>query len=42
MQVPFQIRFHNMAASEAIETRVRERVARLERFFRRCTLVDLI
>ena len=32
MQVPFQIRFHNMAASEAIETRVRERVARLERF----------
>ena len=32
MQVPVQIRFHNMAASEAIETRVRERVARLERF----------
>ena len=32
MQVPCQIRFHNMAASEAIETRVRERVARLERF----------
>jgi hypothetical protein len=32
MQVPLQIRFHNMAASEAIETRVRERVARLERF----------
>jgi ribosomal subunit interface protein len=32
MQVPFQIRFHNMAASAAIEARVRERVARLERF----------
>jgi ribosomal subunit interface protein len=32
MQVPFQIRFHNMAASEAIETKVRDRVARLERF----------
>jgi ribosome-associated translation inhibitor RaiA len=32
MQVPFQIRFHNMAPSEAIETKVRERVARLERF----------
>jgi ribosomal subunit interface protein len=32
MQVPVQIRFHNMAASEAIETKVRERVARLERF----------
>jgi ribosomal subunit interface protein len=32
MQVPIQIRFHNMAASEAIESKVRERVARLERF----------
>jgi ribosomal subunit interface protein len=32
MQVPVQIRFHNMAVSEAIEARVRERVARLERF----------
>lgn len=32
MQVPVQIRFHNMAASEAIETKVRERVARLGRF----------
>ena len=28
MQVPFQIRFHNMAASEAIETKVRERCNR--------------
>jgi ribosomal subunit interface protein len=33
MQVPLQIRFHNMATSDAIEARVRERVARLERFF---------
>ena len=33
MQVPLQIRFHNMASSEAIEARVRERAARLERFF---------
>ena len=32
MQVPSQIRFHNMAASAAIEAKVRERVARLERF----------
>jgi ribosomal subunit interface protein len=32
MQVPLQIRFHNMASSDAIETRVRERVTRLERF----------
>jgi ribosomal subunit interface protein len=32
MQVPLQIRFHNMASSAAIEARVRERVARLEKF----------
>jgi ribosomal subunit interface protein len=32
MQVPLQIRFHNMAASPAIEARVRERVERLRRF----------
>ena len=30
MQVPLKISFHNMASSEAIEARVRERVARLE------------
>ncbi|HET9481617.1 MAG TPA: HPF/RaiA family ribosome-associated protein, partial [Candidatus Polarisedimenticolia bacterium] len=33
MQVPLQISFHNMASSQALEARVRERVARLERFF---------
>jgi ribosomal subunit interface protein len=33
MQMPLQIRFHNMASSDAIEARVRERAARLERFF---------
>ena len=33
MQVPLQIRFHNMASSEALEARVRERAVRLERFF---------
>jgi ribosomal subunit interface protein len=33
MQVPLQIRFHNMASSDAIENRVRERAGRLERFF---------
>jgi ribosomal subunit interface protein len=32
MQVPLQIRFHNLDSSEAIEARVRERVARLQRF----------
>jgi ribosomal subunit interface protein len=31
MQVPLKISFHNMAGSESIEARVRERVARLER-----------
>jgi ribosome-associated translation inhibitor RaiA len=31
MQVPLKISFHNMAGSEGIEARVRERVARLER-----------
>jgi len=33
MQMPLQISFHNMASSAAIEARVRERAARLERFF---------
>jgi ribosomal subunit interface protein len=32
MQVPLQIRFHNMDSSAAIEARVRERVERLQRF----------
>lgn len=31
MQVPLKISFHNMDPSEAMETKVRERVARLER-----------
>jgi ribosome-associated translation inhibitor RaiA len=31
MQVPLKINFHNMARSEALEARVRERVARLEK-----------
>jgi ribosomal subunit interface protein len=33
MQVPLKISFHNMASSEGIEARVRERVARLERLY---------
>ena len=32
MQVPLKISFQNMASSDGIEARVRERVARLERF----------
>lgn len=31
MQVPLKISFHNMETSDAMETRVRERVARLEK-----------
>lgn len=31
VQVPLKVSFHNMASSEGIEARVRERVARLER-----------
>ena len=33
MQVPLQISFHNMAASEALERRVREHWAKLERHY---------
>ena len=31
MQVPLEVNFHNMARSEAMEARVRDRVARLEK-----------
>ena len=37
MTAPLQISFHNIAPSEAIEARVRERVARLERHHKRIT-----
>ena len=40
MQVPLQVRFHNMAASAAIEAKVRERVARLERLSERHHLLS--
>ena len=37
MQTPIQITFKNMAASEAVEARIRERAEDLERFFDRIT-----
>ncbi len=33
MQVPIQITFHQMEHSPAIETRIREKVAKLEHFY---------
>lgn len=33
MDVPLEIRFHNMAPSDAIEARVRERVEKLNRIY---------
>jgi ribosomal subunit interface protein len=35
MQVPLQITFRHMATSEALETRIRERVEELDRYFNR-------
>ena len=37
MQVPVQISFHGLDTSEAVETRIREKVAKLEQFFDRIT-----
>jgi len=37
MQVPVQISFHGLDKSEAVETRIREKVAKLEQFFDRIT-----
>ena len=35
MDVPLEIAFHNLESSAAVETRVRERVAKLEKLFPR-------
>jgi len=35
MDVPLEIAFHNLESSDAVETRVRERVAKLEKLFPR-------
>ncbi|HSV28431.1 MAG TPA: ribosome-associated translation inhibitor RaiA [Candidatus Omnitrophota bacterium] len=37
MQLPLQITFHGIDHSDAVETRVREKVAKLEQFFDRIT-----
>ena len=37
MQVPPQIAFHGVDSSPAVETRIREKVAKLEHFFDRIT-----
>ncbi|MEK9945791.1 MAG: HPF/RaiA family ribosome-associated protein [Alphaproteobacteria bacterium] len=37
METPLQIAFHNMDSSPAIETAIRERVAKLEQFYDRIT-----
>jgi len=37
MQVPVQISFHGIDKSDAVETRIREKVAKLEQFFDRIT-----
>lgn len=37
MQVPVQISFHGLDKSDAVETRIREKVAKLEQYFDRIT-----
>lgn len=37
MQIPVQISFHGLDTSEAVETRIREKVAKLEQYFDRIT-----
>ena len=33
MQIPVQISFHGIDKSDAVETRIREKVSKLEQFF---------
>jgi putative sigma-54 modulation protein len=37
MQIPLQISFHGIDKSDAVETRIREKVSKLEQFFDRIT-----
>lgn len=37
MQIPIQITFHGIDKSDAVETRIREKVSKLEQFFDRIT-----
>lgn len=42
MQVPVQIAFHGLDKSDAIEEKIRERVAKLEHFFDRITACRVV
>ena len=42
MQVPVQISFHGLDKSEAVETRIREKVAKLEQYFDRITACRVV
>ena len=42
MQVPLQITFRNMQPSPAVESRIRERAAKLERFHQRITSCHVV
>lgn len=35
MQIPLQLTFHNVQASESVEAKIRENVQKLERFYNR-------
>ena len=42
MQIPVQISFHGIDKSEAVETRIREKVTKLEQFFDRITACRVV
>ena len=42
MQTPVQISFHGLDSSEAVESRIREKVAKLEHFFDRITSARVV
>ncbi len=42
MQTPVQISFHGLDSSEAVENRIREKVAKLEQFFDRITSARVV
>ena len=42
MQIPVQISFHGLDKSDAVETRIREKVTKLEQFFDRITACRVV
>lgn len=42
MQIPIQITFHGIDKSDAVETRIREKVSKLEHFFDRITACRVV